>query len=139
MEQQHESNMPYEKVLNNTVEAPGVDLGQILAATSMPEEEQRVLRKLDFILVPLMGCAYFLQFLYKLALSQTTLFNLRQDLVWALPVIDLKMGIEAAMSGENRPRDRLYGHPEENIVGQELPDELSNKTDRQLDSFRYIL
>jgi hypothetical protein len=66
------------------------------------------------------------------------------------------MGIEAAMSGlvlsifflillyvyytcENRRRDRLYGHPEENTVGQELQDELSNKTDRQLHSFRYIL
>jgi hypothetical protein len=28
-----------------------------------------------------MGVAYFLQFLDKLALSQATLFNLRQDLV----------------------------------------------------------
>lgn len=28
-----------------------------------------------------MGCAYFLQFLDKLALSQATLFNLREDLV----------------------------------------------------------
>lgn len=33
-------------------------------------------------LVPLMGIAYFLQFLDKLALSQATLFNLRQDLVF---------------------------------------------------------
>jgi hypothetical protein len=32
-------------------------------------------------LIPLMGVAYFLQFLDKLALSQATLFNLRQDLV----------------------------------------------------------
>lgn len=32
-------------------------------------------------LVPLMGVAYFLQFLDKLALSQATLFNLREDLV----------------------------------------------------------
>jgi hypothetical protein len=42
-------------------------------------------------LIPLMGCAYFLQFLDKLALSQATLFNLRQDLVWALLMIDLKV------------------------------------------------
>lgn len=34
-------------------------------------------------LVPLMGVAYFLQFLDKLALSQATLFNLREDLVFA--------------------------------------------------------
>lgn len=33
-------------------------------------------------LVPLMGAAYFLQFLDKLALSQATLFNLREDLVF---------------------------------------------------------
>lgn len=32
-------------------------------------------------LLPLMGFAYFLQFLDKLALSQATLFNLREDLV----------------------------------------------------------
>lgn len=31
--------------------------------------------------MPLMGFAYFLQFLDKLALSQATLFNLREDLV----------------------------------------------------------
>lgn len=34
-------------------------------------------------LLPLMGFAYFLQFLDKLALSQATLFNLREDLVAA--------------------------------------------------------
>lgn len=33
-----------------------------------------------------MGVAYFLQFLDKLALSQATLFNLRQDLVFALHI-----------------------------------------------------
>jgi hypothetical protein len=31
-----------------------------------------------------MGAAYFLQFLDKLALSQATLFNLREDLVFIL-------------------------------------------------------
>lgn len=40
---------------------------------------------------------------------------------------------------ENRRRDRLYGSPEEITVGEELQDELSNKTDREIDSFRYIL
>jgi hypothetical protein len=49
MEQQNESNMPDENGLNKTVKAPGVDLGQILAVTSTPEEEQRVLQKLDFM------------------------------------------------------------------------------------------
>ncbi|KAJ5910649.1 hypothetical protein N7504_005292 [Penicillium tannophilum] len=56
------------------------DIGQILSMQSTPEEEKKVLRKLDMILIPLMGTAYFLQFLDKLALSQATLFNLRQDL-----------------------------------------------------------
>ncbi|KAJ5835330.1 hypothetical protein N7447_001356 [Penicillium robsamsonii] len=57
-----------------------LDLGQVLAIQSTPEEERKVLWKLDLILVPLMGVAYFLQFLDKLALSQATLFGLREDL-----------------------------------------------------------
>ncbi|OQE21757.1 hypothetical protein PENSTE_c011G04086 [Penicillium steckii] len=57
-----------------------VDIGQMLAVEATPEEERRVLRKLDCFLMPLMGFAYFLQFLDKLALSQATLFNLREDL-----------------------------------------------------------
>ena len=32
-------------------------------------------------LLPLMGCAYFLQFLDKFILGQAALFNLREDLV----------------------------------------------------------
>ncbi|KAJ5652911.1 hypothetical protein N7507_010337 [Penicillium longicatenatum] len=56
------------------------EIGQILSMQFTPEEEKKVLRKLDLILIPLMGTAYFLQFLDKLALSQATLFNLRQDL-----------------------------------------------------------
>jgi hypothetical protein len=40
---------------------------------------------------------------------------------------------------ENRRRDKLYGSPEEMTVGAELQDELSNKTDREIESFRYVL
>lgn len=40
---------------------------------------------------------------------------------------------------ENRRRDRLYGSPETITVGAELQDELSNKTDREIESFRYLL
>lgn len=40
---------------------------------------------------------------------------------------------------ENRRRDRLYGSPEQMTVGAELQDELSNKTDREIESFRYLL
>ncbi|KUM59702.1 hypothetical protein ACN42_g7434 [Penicillium freii] len=57
-----------------------LDLGQVLAIQPTTKEERKVLWKLDLILVPLMGIAYFLQFLDKLALSQATLFNLREDL-----------------------------------------------------------
>lgn len=40
---------------------------------------------------------------------------------------------------ENRRRDKLYGSPEDMTVGAELQDELSNKTDREIESFRYLL
>jgi hypothetical protein len=40
---------------------------------------------------------------------------------------------------ENRRRDRRYGRPEEMTVTQELQDELSNKTDWEIESFRYVL
>ncbi|KAJ5101272.1 hypothetical protein NUU61_003494, partial [Penicillium alfredii] len=60
--------------------ARDLDLGEVLAVQATPEEERRVLWKLDCFLIPMMGWAYFLQFLDKLALSQATLFNLREDL-----------------------------------------------------------
>ncbi|KAJ5281964.1 hypothetical protein N7478_007336 [Penicillium angulare] len=71
-----------ENDLKHDIEPPShdFDIGQMLAVESTPEEEKKVLRKLDFVLIPLMGAAYFLQFLDKLALSQATLFNLREDL-----------------------------------------------------------
>ena len=40
---------------------------------------------------------------------------------------------------ENKRRDRRYGRPEELTVAQELEDELSNKTDWEITSFRYVL
>jgi hypothetical protein len=40
---------------------------------------------------------------------------------------------------ENRRRNKLYGLPEQMSVGVELQDELSSKTDREIDSFRYLL
>jgi cbb3-type cytochrome oxidase subunit 3 len=67
-----------------------------------------------------------------------------------------KTGIKAAMAGlvfgiffliclyvfyiwENRRRDRLYGSPREMTEEEELQDELSNKTDHEIESFRYLL
>ncbi|KAJ5715574.1 uncharacterized protein N7483_012755 [Penicillium malachiteum] len=74
--------MTDESDLKHGVESPvhDFDIGQLLSVASMPEEERKVLRKLDFVLIPLMSTAYFLQFLDKLSLSQATLFNLREDL-----------------------------------------------------------
>lgn len=65
-------------------------------------------------------------------------------------------GLQASMSGfclsaffllclycyyrwENSRRDRRFGRPEDMTVGEELQDELSNKTDREIASFRYVL
>ncbi|KAL4777205.1 major facilitator superfamily domain-containing protein [Aspergillus nidulans var. acristatus] len=55
-------------------------LGQIMEVVATPEEERRVVRKLDMILIPIMGLCYMMQYMDKLALSQATLFNLREDL-----------------------------------------------------------
>ncbi|CAG8163243.1 unnamed protein product [Penicillium salamii] len=79
---ERQQSHPDEKNMKGEGESLGrdMDLGQVLAVQSTPEQERRVLWKLDLILIPLMGTAYFLQFLDKLALSQATLFNLRQDL-----------------------------------------------------------
>ncbi|KAF9892118.1 hypothetical protein FE257_002524 [Aspergillus nanangensis] len=60
--------------------ARDVDLGQMLDVDSTPKEERRVLWKLDLILIPMMGLCYMMQYMDKLALSQATLFNLREDL-----------------------------------------------------------
>ncbi|KAI2855308.1 hypothetical protein CBS63078_4802 [Aspergillus niger] len=60
--------------------ARDVGLGQVLEVEATPEQERKVLRKLDIILIPLMGVCYMMQYMDKLALSQATLFNLRQDL-----------------------------------------------------------
>ncbi|KUL85046.1 hypothetical protein ZTR_07774 [Talaromyces verruculosus] len=57
-----------------------IDLGQILEVATSPQLERKVLMKIDFIMIPLMGFCYMLQYMDKLALSQATLFNIRQDL-----------------------------------------------------------
>ncbi|KAL4737962.1 major facilitator superfamily domain-containing protein [Aspergillus similis] len=51
-----------------------------MEVAASPEEECRVVRKLDMILIPMMGLCYMMQYMDKLALSQATLFNLREDL-----------------------------------------------------------
>ncbi|KAL5337525.1 MFS general substrate transporter [Aspergillus crustosus] len=55
-------------------------LGQVLDVSVTPEEEKMVVRRLDMVLIPLMGICYMMQYMDKLALTQATLFGLRQDL-----------------------------------------------------------
>ncbi|GKZ61694.1 hypothetical protein AnigIFM49718_008420 [Aspergillus niger] len=68
------------KLKDEATLARDVGLGQVLEVEATPEQERKVLRKLDIILIPLMGVCYMMQYMDKLALSQATLFNLRQDL-----------------------------------------------------------
>ncbi|KAI9368124.1 major facilitator superfamily domain-containing protein, partial [Aspergillus egyptiacus] len=56
------------------------ELGHMAEVALSPEDEARVLRKLDLILIPIMGLCYMMQYMDKLALSQATLFGLREDL-----------------------------------------------------------
>jgi hypothetical protein len=72
--------------LDSTSAASDVDFGQVLGVETTPEMEKRVLRKLDFFLIPLMGGCYMLQYIDKLAISQATLFNLREDLVCSFSI-----------------------------------------------------
>ncbi|OJJ07289.1 hypothetical protein ASPVEDRAFT_363578 [Aspergillus versicolor CBS 583.65] len=62
------------------LETQDADLGQMMEVAATPEEERRVVWKLDMILIPMMGLCYMMQYMDKLALSQATLFNLREDL-----------------------------------------------------------
>ncbi|KAL1882465.1 hypothetical protein Plec18167_002881 [Paecilomyces lecythidis] len=66
--------------VTNTV-SRDVDLGEALEISATFEEERKVLRKIDWIMIPLMGFCYMLQYMDKLAISQATLLGLRQDLV----------------------------------------------------------
>lgn len=40
---------------------------------------------------------------------------------------------------ENHRRDVVYGSPEQMTLGAEFQDELSSRTDREIESFRYLL
>ena len=42
-------------------------------------------------------------------------------------------------SCQNRRRNKRYGLPEAMAIGEEMQDELSNKTDWEIQSFRYII
>ncbi|KAL2817058.1 major facilitator superfamily domain-containing protein [Aspergillus cavernicola] len=73
------SSLDYKAKAEETI-IRDVDLGEMLAVDYTPEQEQKVVRKLDFALIPIMGLVYCMQYMDKVALSQATLLNLREDL-----------------------------------------------------------
>ncbi|KAL4876164.1 major facilitator superfamily domain-containing protein [Aspergillus karnatakaensis] len=76
MEKQHTNAMACDQLKASRDES----LGQVLEISATPEEEKKVVRKLDMVLIPLMGICYMMQYMDKLALTQATLFGLRKDL-----------------------------------------------------------
>lgn len=49
------------------------------------------------------------------------------------------VGLYAYYSWENKRRDRVYGSPDALPIGQQLQLELLNVTDKENESFRYVL
>ncbi|CAG9937484.1 unnamed protein product [Clonostachys rosea f. rosea IK726] len=45
-----------------------------------PNEERKAVRKLDYVIMPLMALVYFLQYLDKQSINQAAIFGLRKDL-----------------------------------------------------------
>ncbi|CZR45801.1 uncharacterized protein FPRO_15023 [Fusarium proliferatum ET1] len=68
-----------DKELDKTDHA-SVANGAVLGRDLTPEEDQRILRKADLHLLPIMAFAYLFQFLDKTALSYTAILGLREDL-----------------------------------------------------------
>ncbi|KAL5335913.1 major facilitator superfamily domain-containing protein [Aspergillus crustosus] len=57
-----------------------------------PEADRRIVRKLDLLLIPVMGLCYMMQYMDKLALSQATMFNLREELLSSYLMVRLPLG-----------------------------------------------
>ncbi|KAL4900896.1 hypothetical protein BDW74DRAFT_187977 [Aspergillus multicolor] len=53
---------------------------EALQAEATPDEEKRVLRKIDLHIIPVMGLCYMLQYMDKVTLGYATQLNLRTDL-----------------------------------------------------------
>ncbi|KAE8416404.1 major facilitator superfamily domain-containing protein [Aspergillus pseudocaelatus] len=74
-----------EKAVHATQETEqDLSTGECTVFQMSPEAERRLLWKLDILqisMIPTMGICYMLQYMDKLALSQATLLNLRQNLV----------------------------------------------------------
>jgi hypothetical protein len=73
------TNAKVDRITTNTNES--IDVGQIVITEVSTADNKRVLHKIDYCIIPLMGFCYMLQYMDKLALSQGTLLGLRTDLV----------------------------------------------------------
>ncbi|KAL4886717.1 major facilitator superfamily domain-containing protein [Aspergillus karnatakaensis] len=69
-----------QKVQADPFIARDVNIQEVLDLEYTPEDEKRVVRKLDLVFLPIFLITYGLQYLDKVALSQATLLNLREDL-----------------------------------------------------------
>jgi hypothetical protein len=58
-----------------------IGVGEVVITEVSTEDSKRVLHRIDYCIIPLMGFCYMLQYMDKLALSQGTLLGLRTDLV----------------------------------------------------------
>ncbi|KAJ5963102.1 hypothetical protein N7481_013407 [Penicillium waksmanii] len=72
----------YDEKGGDTTEETQLDasVGEYTDYQASPEDERRLLWKLDLFMIPTMGICYMLQYMDKLALSQATLLNIRGDL-----------------------------------------------------------
>lgn len=73
------TNAKVERITTNTNKS--IDVGQIVITEVSTADSKRVLHRIDYCIIPLMGFCYMLQYMDKLALSQGTLLGLREDLV----------------------------------------------------------
>jgi hypothetical protein len=77
------TNPKVDLITTNTNKSIGV--GQIIIAEVSTADSKRVLHRIDYCIIPLMGFCYMLQYMDKLALSQGTLLGLRTGLVCVAP------------------------------------------------------
>jgi hypothetical protein len=73
------TNSKVDRITTNSNES--INVGQVVITEISTADSKRVLHKIDYCIIPLMGFCYMLQYMDKLALSQGTLLGLRSDLV----------------------------------------------------------
>ncbi|KAL3472533.1 major facilitator superfamily domain-containing protein [Aspergillus californicus] len=75
--------MPEKEVIEPRIsnpEAPLKDGGEVQIPSLTPEEDKRLLRRIDLWLLPMMAISYMFQFLDKSAMSFTSILGLQDDL-----------------------------------------------------------